>query len=71
MIIAILILTVFNTGLIFILGIGGVGMLKDLIVKEHKATIAHIDDRTETAVTAIYNMDSLKQKAEMSGRVEV
>lgn len=71
MLTAILILTIFNTGLILVIGLGGFTALQDLIRKVHKHTLAHIDDRTETAVTAIYNMNSLKQKAEMSGKAEL
>lgn len=71
MIVAILILTIFNTGLIFILGIGVMGALKEFIFSAERQLEKHIDDRTETAVTAIYNMDGLKAKATMSGKVEI
>ena len=71
MLIAILVLTIFNTGLIFIIGLGGLTATQDIMRKTHIATLKHIDDRTETAVTAIYNMDSLKQKVMMTGRTDI
>lgn len=71
MLTAILILTIFNTGLIIIIGAGTFGLLKELIIKSQESIKEHIDHRTETAVTAVFNMDSLKQKAEISGKVEM
>ena len=71
MLTAILILTIFNIGLTFIIGIGGIGTIKEFIYGATKTIERRIDDRTETAVTAIYNMDSLKQKATMSGKAEL
>lgn len=71
MLIAILILTIFNTGMIFILGVGGVGCLRDLIMAQHTFTRKTIESDIEQATTAIFNMDSLKQKATMSGKAEL
>ena len=71
MLTAILIITIFNTGLIFLLGIGAIGSIKEFIYKATRILESRIDDRTETAVTAIYNMDSMKQKANMSGKAEL
>lgn len=67
MLIAILILTIFNTGLIFVIGIGGTGSILEAI---RKAT-RHTDESIEAATTALYNKDSIKQKVEMSGRFEI
>ena len=67
MLIAILILTIFNTGLIFVIGVGAVGSIGDAI---RKAT-RHTDESIEAATTALYNKESIKQKVEMSGRFEI
>lgn len=71
MIIAILIITIFNTGLIILMS-GAV--LMDL--KRHTADTAKvINDNTDKDIealgTAIFNMESLKQKAEMGGKAEL
>ena len=70
MLIAILILTIFNTGLI-ILTIGGLVVYKDEIEHFVAAASKHTDESIETATTALYNMDSIKQKVEMTGRFEL
>ena len=71
MLIAILVLSIFNTGLIFILGLSIFGAQQD-IAKKAIALINHnTDSDVETALTAIYNMDSLKQKVEVSGEAEI
>ena len=71
MIVAILILTIFNTGLLILLSGVIVAILREDIKKVVSVAIKHTDDSISTAVTAIFNMDSLKQKAEMSDEVEV
>lgn len=71
MLIAILILTIFNTGMIMVLGLGGFSATQDTIRKAEKAINYNTDKDTETALTALFNQDSLKQKAEMSGEVEI
>ena len=71
MIVAILILTIFNTGMIAIIGLGSFGAIQDLIKKAVYAVNKHTDQDIETLGTAIYNMDSLKQKATMSGKAEL
>ena len=70
MIIAILVLTVFNTGLILFC-LGGIWIFKDEVEKRITAAKKHTDESIEAATTALFNMDSLKQKATMSGRVEL
>lgn len=71
MIIAILILTIFNTGLILLIGLGSFGAIQDLIKKAVYSVNKHTDQDIETLGTAIYNMDSLKQKATMGGKAEL
>lgn len=67
MLIAILIITIFNTGLIVVLGVGGTGSILDAIRKATK----HTDESIEAATTALYNKESIKQKVDMSGRFEI
>ena len=71
MLTAILILTIFNTGLIMFFGIGGVGAINAKTIEIGNKIVKHTDESINTATTAIFNMDSLKQKAEMQGEVEV
>lgn len=71
MLIAILILTIFNTGLIVLIGLGSFGSLREQIHKEHKLTRDNTDKDTEIALEAVFNMGSLKQKVKMSGKVEI
>ena len=71
MITAVFIITIFNTGLIFLIGVGGYGALKDLIIQSAKGIKKHVDEDVNTLGTAIFNMDSLKQKATMHGKVDV
>ena len=70
MLIAILILTIFNTGLILLV-MGAVGMALKEIEKAVKEINRNTDHDTESALTAIYNMDSLKQKVKMNGSVDL
>lgn len=71
MLIAILILTIFNTGLIILLGLGGIAVLKQATIDVVMAAMRHTDESIESATTAVFNMDSIKQKAEMSGKAEL
>lgn len=71
MLLAILLITIFNTGLIVLMA---GAMLAEL--KKHNADTAKcINDNTDKglaeALTAIYNMDSIKQKVDMSGKAEL
>lgn len=66
MIIAILILTIFNTGLALLI-IGGMVAYKVEIEHFIAAASKHTDESIEAATTALYNMDSIKQKVEMKG----
>lgn len=66
----ILILTIFNTGLIF-LAFAGIGMIKEQITRCVVEQANHIDDSIETATTAIFNMDSIKHKVDTTGRFEI
>lgn len=70
MLIAILILTIFNTGLILFCLIGNV-VINDNIIREMKKATTHTDQTIEAATTALYNMESIKQKVEMTGRFEL
>lgn len=66
MLIAILILTIFNTGLL-LLEIGGMILYKDEVESFVAAATKHTDESIEAATTALYNMDSIKQNVEMKG----
>lgn len=68
--IAILVLTIFNTGLM-LLTIGGLALMKDEVVKKIAEAVDHTDESIETATTAVFNMESIKQKADMTGRFEI
>lgn len=70
MLIAILILTIFNTGLALLI-IGGMVAYKEDIEHFIAAATHHTDESIEAATTALYNMDSIKQKVTMSGEVEI
>ena len=70
MLTAILLLTIFNTGLI-VLCFGAAALVRKEQQEAVKEMKKYIDKDIETAVTAIYNMDSVKQKATMSGRCEI
>ena len=70
MLIAILVLTIFNTGLILFV-LGGIIVSKEELEKKMVACAKHTDESIETATTALFNMDSIKQKADMSGRFEL
>ena len=75
MITAILILTIFNTGMIIVLGCAVYGAIRHDMINIGNMIIKHTSDYTkyavESAMDALYNEGSLKQKAEMSGKVEV
>lgn len=67
----ILILLIFNIGLDIVLILSATALIKEHQVKAVK-TITHNSEKlTEQALTAIYNMDSIKQKVQMSGEVEL
>lgn len=70
MLIAILVLTIFNTGLAFLI-IGGMVAYKEDIEHFIAAATHHTDESIEAATTALYNMDSIRQKVTMSGEVEI
>ena len=70
MITAILILVAFNTGMLLVL-IGGICMYKDEIISYIAASTKHVDESIESATTAVFNMDSIKQKVETTGRFEL
>ena len=70
MLIAILILMVFQVGLM-IITIGGMAMYKDEIIKHQTEQTKHTDGSIEALGDAIYNMDSIKQKVNMSGKFEI
>lgn len=70
MIIAILILTFFNTGLLILL-IGGATVYRTEILKSTNAQTDVLEQDIEALGTALYNMDSIKQKVEMTGRCEL
>ena len=71
MLIAILILTIFNIGLTILLGLGGLALMKQEMCNIAAIAMKHTDGSIEAATTALFNKESLKQKAEMSGEVEV
>lgn len=66
----ILILTIFNTGLLFFV-IGGLVVYKDELGKAMVVLNKHTDESIEALGTAMFNMDSLKAKASTQGKVEV
>lgn len=70
MLIAILILTIFNIGLSLLI-IGGMVAYKEDIEHFIAAAVHHTDESIEAATTALYNIDSIKQKVTMSGEVEI
>lgn len=71
MLIAILILTIFNIGLTILIGLGGLSLIKQDMTYIAARAMKHTDQSIEAATTALYNMDSIKQKVEMSGEVEI
>lgn len=70
MLIAILILTVFNTGLILLV-IGGLNMYKSELISYIAASTKRVEEDIENATTAVFNMESIKQKVDMTGRFEI
>lgn len=71
MITVILILTIFNTGLILLMAGGLLSTLRQDMAKMLSKTLRHVDETYEALGTAIFNMDSIKQKVNMSGKVEL
>ena len=71
MLIAILILTIFNIGLTILIGFGGLSLMKAEMTNIAAVAMKRTDQSIEAATTALYNMDSIKQKVEMSGEVEI
>ena len=71
MLIAILILMIFNIGLTILIGFGGLSLMKAEMTNIAAVAMKHTDQSIEAATTALFNKESLKQKAEMSGEVEV
>ena len=71
MLIAILILMIFNIGLTILIGLGSLAVMKDVIISVATKVMKHTDGSIEAATTALFNKESLKQKAEMQGEVEV
>ena len=70
MIVVILILTIFNTGLL-IINLGGIAETWNRIRQsEERIKIDNAETFAEMG-TMIYNMDSLKQKVRMSGKAEL
>lgn len=67
MLIAILILMIFNTLLIIVMSATVVAIIKDQATSVAALAIKHTDQSIEAATTALYNMDSIKQKVEMKG----
>ena len=71
MITVIFILTIFNTGLILLMSAGIIGTVRSENAKMLNTALNHVDDTYEALGTAIFNMDSIKQKVKMSGKAEV
>lgn len=70
MTVAILILTIFNIGLSLLI-IGGMVAYKTELESFIAAATKHTDESIESATTALFNVDSIKQKADMTGRFEL
>ena len=70
MLTAILILTIFNTGLLM-LTIGGLAVFREDTFKAIDKATDRIEADIEALGTAMFNMDSIKQKATMTGRCEL
>lgn len=71
MLIAILVLTIFNTGLVILLAGVICGILRVDFNTAINTAVKHTDKSIEAATTAIFNMDSIKQKVDMTGRFEL
>lgn len=71
MILAILLISVFNTGLILILAGGMLQTLKQYIADTAKCINDNTDKDIEASTTAIFNMDSIKTTAERKGKFEI
>ena len=71
MITAILILTMFNTGLIILLTASALSIFRAENAKMLNIALHHVDETYTELGTWIYNMDSTKQKVEMSGKAEL
>ena len=70
MLIAILLLTIFNAGLL-ILTVGAIAILTDEHRKGVVAIKKTVDEDAEILGEAMFNMESIKQKIEMTGRFEL
>lgn len=71
MTVAILILLIFNTGLLMVLSGGVLWAARKDMTDVSASMIKHIDESIEAGVTALFNKESLKQKAEMTGKAEL
>ena len=71
MLIAILILTIFNIGLTMLLIGGAIGVIKDYIDKAVDKINNNTDEDMSSIGTAIFNAESIKQKVKMGGSVEL
>ena len=70
MLTAILILTIFNIGLIFFCLIGLASLNEELKKSEERIKRNTDEDLAELG-TMVFNMDALKQKVRMSGKAEI
>ena len=70
MITAILIILAFNTGLL-LLSFGAIAVLSNEVKKSFAKQTDIIESDIEALGTAMFNMDSIKQKVNTSGRFEV
>lgn len=70
MTIAILILTIINL-LILLIVIAGLAVLHDDIKDAEEKIIGQTNESIEAATTAVFNMESIKQKVDMTGRFDV
>ena len=71
MLVAILILTIFNIGMTLVLIGGAIGMIKDHVDKAKAEIIDNTDNDMASIGTAIFNAESIKQKVQMGGEVEL
>lgn len=69
--IAILILLIFNTGLMIVLAAAVLSAVRTEIAKMLNTALHHVDETYGELGELIYNMDAVKQKAIMSGKAEI
>lgn len=67
----ILILTIFNTGLLIVLSVAVVSAIRMETAKMFNTALRHVDETYRELGELIYNMDAIKQKATMSGKAEI